>query len=73
MEKSMDEADRELLRENSRLIGEHSRLIKELQEDFQKFYKAVKYLIPEIEHTKTITRLEKEKEDFMKSCKIKYQ
>ena len=62
----MDEEDRELLRENSRLI-------KELQEDFQKFYKAVKYLIPEIEHTKTITRLEKEKEDFMKSVKGEYQ
>ena len=69
----MDESDRELLRENSRLIGEHSRLIKEVQEDFQKFYKAVKYLIPEIEHTKTITRLEKEMEESMKKCKIKYQ
>jgi|TARA_B110000914_G_C15191920_1_gene322173 hypothetical protein len=66
----MDEEDRELLRENSRLIGEHSRLIKEVQEDFQKFYKAVKYFIPEIEHTKTLTRMEKEMEESMKKIKI---
>ena len=62
----MDEEDRELLRENSRIIGEHSRLIKELQENFQKFYKVVKYLIPEIEHTKTVERKLKELEDFKK-------
>ena len=59
----MDEEDRELLRE-------HSRLIKELQEEFQKFYKVINHILPEIEHTKTLTRLEKEKEDFIKSCKI---
>ena len=62
----MDEEDRELLRE-------HSRLIKELQEEFQKFYKVINHILPEIEHTKTLTRLEKEKEDFIKSCKIKFQ
>ena len=59
----MDEEDRELLRE-------HSRLIKELQEDFQKFYKVIKHILPEIEHTKTLTRLEKEMSDSRKRIKI---
>jgi tryptophanyl-tRNA synthetase len=59
----MDEEDRELLRE-------HSRLIKELQEDFQKFYKVIKHILPEIEHTKTLTRLEKEMSDSRKKIKI---
>ena len=55
----MDEEDRKLIRE-------HSRLIKGLQEDFQKFYKVVKYLIPEIEHTKTVNRKLQEFEEFKK-------
>lgn len=62
----MNEEDRELLRE-------HSRLIKELQEDFQKFYKVIKHILPEIEHTKTLTRLEKEMSDSIKKVKIKFQ
>ena len=62
----MDEEDRELLRE-------HSCLIKVLQADFQKFYKVIKHILPEIEHTKTLTRLEKEHEASMKKIKIKFQ
>jgi len=34
------------------------------------FYKIVKHLLPEIEHTKTLTRMEKEMSDFKKSVKI---
>ena len=55
----MDEEDRELLRE-------HSRLKKELQEEFQKFYKLIKQILPEIERTETVKRLEHELYKFNK-------
>ena len=55
----MDEEDRELLRE-------HSRLIKELQEDFQVFYKVVQRILPEIERTETVKRLDQERDQFKK-------
>ena len=45
-------------------------LYKALQEDFQKFYKVIKHILPEIEHTKTLTRLEKEMSDSRKKIKI---
>ena len=51
----MDEEDRELLRE-------HSRLKKELQEDFYKFYKVIKKILPEIESTDTVKRLDQERD-----------
>jgi hypothetical protein len=57
----MDEEDRELLRE-------HSRLIKELQEDFQVFYKVVQRILPEIERTETVKRLDQERDEFKKKC-----
>ena len=56
--------------EDKKLLKEHSQKMADLQNDFQMFYKIVKAILPEIEHTKTLTRLEKEKEDFIKSCKI---
>jgi DNA-directed RNA polymerase subunit H (RpoH/RPB5) len=55
----MDEEDRELLRE-------HSRLKKELQEDFQMFYKVIKQILPEIERTETVKRLGQERDKFKK-------
>jgi hypothetical protein len=54
----MDEEDRELLRE-------HSRLIKELQEDFQKFFKVMQKILPEIEETRTLRRIEQDRKDFL--------
>jgi succinate dehydrogenase/fumarate reductase-like Fe-S protein len=54
----MDEEDRELLRE-------HSRLIKELQEDFQKFFKVMQKILPEIEETRTLHRIEQDRKDFL--------
>jgi len=59
--------------EEKKIITENTAAIREMQSDFQTFYKIVKAILPEIEHTKTLTRLEKEKDDFMKSCKIKFQ
>ena len=54
----MDEEDRELLRE-------HSRLIKELQADFQKFFKVMQKILPEIEETRTLRRIEQDRKDFL--------
>lgn len=55
----MDEEDRELLRE-------HSRLKKELQEDFQKIYKVIKQILLEIERTETVKRMDQERDKFKK-------
>jgi len=52
------------------LIEQHILALREMQNDFQVFYKIVKHLLPEIEHTKTLTRMEKEMSDFKKSVKI---
>jgi hypothetical protein len=60
----MDAEERELLRK-------HSAQMAEMQNEFQTFYKVVKHLVPEIEHTKTLTRLEKEMSEFKNSCKLK--
>ena len=60
----MDAEERELLRK-------HSAQMTEMQNEFQTFYKIVKHLVPEIEHTKTLTRLEKEMSEFKNSCKLK--
>ena len=59
--------------EDKKLLKEHSQKMADLQNDFQMFYKIVKHLVPEIEHTKTLTRLEKEHQDSMKKIKIKFQ
>ena len=62
----MDAEEKELLRK-------HTQQMAEMQNDFQTFYKIVKHLVPEIEHTKTLTRMEKEHQDSMKKIKIKFQ
>ena len=59
----MDAEEKELLRK-------HSAQMTEMQNEFQTFYKVVKHLVPEIEHTKTLTRLEKEMSEFKNSCRL---
>ena len=59
--------------EDKKLLREHSQKMADLQNDFQMFYKIVKHILPEIEHTKTLTRLEKEHQESMKKIKIKFQ
>ena len=56
--------------EDKKLLKEHSQKMADLQNDFQMFYKIVKAILPEIEHTKTLTRLEKEMSDSRKRIKI---
>ena len=56
--------------EDKKLLKEHSQKMADLQNDFQMFYKIVKQILPEIEHTKTLTRLEKEMSDSKKKWKI---
>ena len=56
--------------EEKKLLKEHSQKMADLQNDFQMFYKIVKQILPEIEHTKTLTRLEKEMSDSRKRIKI---
>ena len=57
--------------EEQELLRKHSAQMAEMQNEFQTFYKIVKHLVPEIEHTKTLTRLEKEMSEFKNSCKLK--
>ena len=52
--------------EDKKLLKEHSAQMADLQNDFQMFYKIVKAILPEIEHTKTLTRLDQERDDFKK-------
>ena len=56
--------------EDKKLLSENTAAIKEMQNDFQKFYKFIKHILPEIDHTKTLTRLEKEMEESRKKIKI---
>ena len=57
-------------KDQEKLLSENTAAIKEMQNDFQKFYKFIKHILPEIEHTKTLTRLEKEMEESRKKIKI---
>jgi|TARA_R110000824_G_scaffold257038_1_gene446024 hypothetical protein len=59
--------------EEKEILRKHTAQMAEMQNEFQTFYKIVKHLVPEIEHTKTLTRMEKELSDFKKSCKVEYQ
>lgn len=59
----MDAEEKELLRK-------HTQQMAEIQNDFQTFYKIVKQILPEIEHTKTLTRLEKRMNDSRKKMKV---
>ena len=57
-------------KDQEKLLSENTAAIKEMQNDFQKFYKFIKHILPEIEHTKTLTRLEKEMEESRKKMKV---
>ena len=57
-------------KDQEKLLSENTAAIKEMQDDFQKFYKFIKHILPEIEHTKTLTRLEKEMEESRKKMKV---
>ena len=54
-----------MAKEEKELLRKHTQQMAEMQNDFQTFYKIVKHLVPEIEHTKTLTRLEKEMRESM--------
>jgi len=56
--------------EEKKLVAENTAALRDMQNDFQTFYKIVKAILPEIEHTKTLTRLEKEMEESRKKIKI---
>jgi len=56
--------------EEKKLLSENTAAMRDMQSDFQTFYKIVKAILPEIEHTKTLTRLEKEMSDFKKRMKV---
>ena len=49
-----------------KILLEHKQMMKELQQDFQKFYQIASKIIPEIERTQTVNRLQAEFEDFQK-------
>ena len=57
----MDEEDKKLLKE-------HSQKMADLQNDFQVFYKVVQRILPEIERTETVKRLDQERDEFKKKC-----
>ena len=48
-----------------KLIAEHSAAIRELQNDFQKFFRIVQRILPEIEETRTMRRIEQDRKDFL--------
>jgi len=47
-------------------LEKHSEEIRYLRDDFQKFFKVAKTLLPEIAETRTLKRLVDEKEAIMK-------
>ena len=55
----MDAEEKELLRK-------HTQQMAEMQNDFQVFYKVVQRILPEIERTETVKRLDQERDDFKK-------
>ena len=55
----MDEEEKELLRK-------HTQQMADLQNDFQVFYRVVQRILPEIERTETVKRLDQERDDFKK-------
>jgi hypothetical protein len=49
-----------------KILEDHTAQMRDLQKDLQTFFRIAQKIFPEIEHTKTITRLEKEMEDMRK-------
>ena len=50
--------------DEKKILLEHKQMMKELQQDFQKFYQIASKIIPEIQRTQTMNRLDAEFEDF---------
>tara|TARA_R100001443_G_scaffold85697_2_gene92372 strand:- start:340 stop:525 length:186 start_codon:yes stop_codon:yes gene_type:complete len=50
--------------EEKKILLEHKQMMKELQQDFQKFYQIASKIIPEIERTQTLNRMDAEFEEF---------
>ena len=50
--------------EEKKILLEHKQMMKELQQDFQKFYQIAPKIIPEIERTQTLNRMDAEFEEF---------
>ena len=46
-----------------KVLEDHTAAMRDLSNDLQTFFKIAKKILPEIEHTKTLTRLEKEMEE----------
>ena len=55
----MDSEEKELLRK-------HTQQMADLQNDFQIFYRVAQRILPEIERTETVKRLDQERDDFKK-------
>ncbi len=49
-----------------KILEDHTAQMRDLQKDLQTFFRIAKKILPEIEETKTITRLEKEMEEMRK-------
>ena len=54
--------------EDKKLLKEHTQQMADLQNDFQVFYKVVQRILPEIERTETVKRLDQERDAFKKKC-----
>ena len=52
--------------DEKKILLEHKQMMKELQQDFQKFYQIASKIIPEIERTQTVNRMKAEFEEFQK-------
>ena len=52
--------------EDKKILMECTQAIKALQQDMQTFNQIASKIIPEIEHTKTLNRMEQEFEEFKK-------
>ena len=54
--------------EEKELLRKHTQQMAEMQNDFQVFYRVVQRILPEIERTETVKRLDQERDDFKKKC-----
>ena len=50
--------------EEKKIISEHTQAIKDLIQEFQKCYRVMSPILPEIENTETVKRLKAEREAF---------
>jgi len=52
--------------EEKKLLSENTAAMRDMQNDFQVFYKVVQRILPEIERTETVKRLDQERDKFKK-------